>query len=74
MLGEQGQAQLIHDGGVSTPVPTGKPNARMGQTVSDMVLSLAIVLGVIGAIMLVTWRPTPDPVREIDPLPSTRIC
>ena len=60
---------MIHDGGVSTPVPTGKPNARMGQTVSDMVRSLAIVLGVIGAIMLVTWRPTPDPVREIDPLP-----
>ena len=60
---------MIHDGGVSAPIPTGKPNARMGQTVSDMVLSLAIVLGVIGAIMLVTWRPTPDPVREIDPLP-----
>jgi len=60
---------MIHYGGVSTPVPTGKPNARMGQTVSDMVRSLAIVLGVIGAIMLVTWRPTPDPVRELDPLP-----
>ena len=60
---------MIHDGGVSAPIPTGKPNARMGQTVSDMVLSLAIVLGVIGAIMLVTWRPTPDPVREIDPIP-----
>ena len=61
--------EMIHDGGVSEPIPTGKPNARMGQTVSDMVLSLAIVLGVIGAIMLVTWRPTPDPVREIDPIP-----
>jgi len=60
---------MIHYGGVSTPVPTGKPNARMGQTVGDMVRSLAIVLAVIGAIMLVTWRPAPDPVRELDPLP-----
>ena len=60
---------MIHYGGVSMPVPTGKPNARMGQTVGDMVRSLAIVLGVIGAIMLATWRPSPDPVRELDPLP-----
>lgn len=51
------------------PVPTGKPNARMRQTVGDMVRSLAVVLGVVGVLMLVTWRPAPDPVRDLDPLP-----
>ncbi len=60
---------MIHYGGVSTPVPTGRPNARMRQTVGDMVRSLALVLAVVGALMLVTWRPAPDPVREMDPLP-----
>ena len=41
----------------------------MRQTVGDMVRSLAVVLGVIGLIMLLTWRPSPDPVREVDPQP-----
>jgi len=47
--------------------PTGKPNARLRQTVRDMVLSLVVVLAAIAVIMLITWRPTPDPVRVIDP-------
>lgn len=47
--------------------PTGRPNARLGQTVRDMVLSLAVVLAVIGVILLITWRPAPDPVRVVDP-------
>ncbi len=41
----------------------------MRQTVGDMVRSLAVVLAVVGVIMLVSWRPAPDPVREVDPLP-----
>jgi hypothetical protein len=53
---------------VTTPVPTGKRNARMRHTVRDMVLSLAVVLGVIGLIMLLTSTPNPDPVREVDPI------
>lgn len=61
---------MIHYCLVTTPVPTGKRNARMRQTVGDMVRSLAVVLGVIGLIMLLTWRPNPDPVREVDPLPQ----
>ena len=61
---------MIHYWRVSTPVPTGKRNARMRQTVGDMVRSLAVVLGVMGLIMLLTWRPNPDPVREVDPLPQ----
>ncbi len=49
--------------------PTGRPNARLGQTVRDMVLSLAVVIGVVAVIMLITLRPQPDPVRVVDPTP-----
>lgn len=31
-----------------------------------MVLSMGLVLAIIGVIMLLTWRPNPDPVREVD--------
>ncbi len=31
-----------------------------------MVRSMAVVLAVVGAILLVTWRPQPDPVREVN--------
>lgn len=42
----------------------------MKQTVGDMIRSMAVVLAVVGALLLVTWRPDPDPVRvvDIDPL------
>ena len=56
---------MAHDGQVTMPQPTGRPNARMRQSVGDMVRSLAIVLLAIGAIMLVTWRPQPDAVRVV---------
>ena len=49
--------------------PTGRPNARLGQTVRDMVFSLVLVLGVIGVVLLLTMRPQPDPVRVVDPTP-----
>lgn len=55
------------DGPVSSPRPTGRPNARLRQTVFDMVLSLAVVFGVVALVLLVTWRPQPDPVRVVDP-------
>lgn len=51
------------------PRPTGRPNARLGQTIADMVRSMVVVLAVVGAILLVTWRPQPDPVREVDVAP-----
>ena len=57
---------IAHDGPVTDPTPTGKSNARMRQTVGDMVRSMAVVLAVVGAILLVTWRPQPDPVREVN--------
>ena len=49
--------------------PTGRPNARLFQTVRDMVISMVVVLGVIGVVMLLTLRPQPDPVRVVDPTP-----
>jgi len=49
--------------------PTGRPNARLGKTIADMVRSMVVVLAVVGAIMLVTWRPQPDPVREVEVAP-----
>ena len=46
---------------------TGRRNARLSQTVSDMARSMIVVLVVVGAILLVTWRPQPDAVRAVDP-------
>lgn len=50
--------------------PTGRPNARLRQTVTDMVRSLALVLGVVAVVLLITLRPQPDPVHVIDPTPT----
>ncbi len=49
---------------------TGRQNSRLGQTVGDMTRSIVIVLVVVGAVLLVTWRPQPDAVKAIDPLPE----
>lgn len=47
--------------------PTGRANARLGQTVADMARSMVVVLVVVGAILLVTWRPQPEAIRSVDP-------
>lgn len=65
---------MLHDGVMTDPVPTGKSNARMKQTVGDMVRSMAVVLAVVAALMLVTWRPDPDPVRVVDTVPITNLA
>lgn len=59
---------MAHDGAVTTPdvEPTGRRNPRMRQTIGDMVRSMALVLVVVGAILLVTWRPSPEAVKVID--------
>lgn len=49
--------------------PTGRPNARLRQTAADMIRSLALVLGVVAIVLLITLRPQPDPVRVVDPTP-----
>lgn len=38
----------------------------MRQTVGDMLRSMLVVLAVVAAILIVTWRPKPDPVRTVD--------
>lgn len=54
---------------MTQPVPTGRPNARLGQTVGDMVRSMAVVLGVVAVILIITLRPQPDPIRTVDYAP-----
>lgn len=56
---------MADDGLVTTPQPTGRPMRGLRQNIGDMIRSMAVVLAVVGAILLVTWRPQPDPVREV---------
>lgn len=49
---------------------TGRQNSRLSQTVGDMARSIIIVLVVVGAVLLVTWRPQPEAIKAIDPLPE----
>jgi len=46
--------------------PTGRPNARLSKTIADMARSMVVVLVVVGAILLVTWRPQPEAIRSVD--------
>ncbi len=63
---------MADDGPVSTPEPTGRRNRGLKQSIGDMLRSMAVVLAVVGAILLVTWRPQPDAVKEVslEPLVS----
>ena len=49
--------------------PTGRPNARMRQTVGDMIRSMAVVLVVVFAIVVLAWRPEPEAVKVVEPGP-----
>lgn len=51
---------------MSDPQPTGRRTRPMRQTVGDMIRSMVVVLAVVAAILIVTWRPKPDPVRTVD--------
>lgn len=57
---------MADDGGMSAPVPTGRRTARLSLTLRDMVWSMAVVLGVVALLLIVTWRPQPDPIRVVD--------
>ena len=67
---------MPHDGHVTytEPRPTGRRNARLRQSVGDMVRSLVVVLAVVAALLLVTYRPQPDPVRQVDPAPMLALA
>ena len=56
---------MADDVQVSVPEPTGRPMRGLRQNVGDMIRSMAVVLAVVGAILLVTWRPQPDAIREV---------
>lgn len=62
---------MDHDCHVTAPdvQPTGRPNARMRQTVGDMARSMAVVLAVVVVIMLLAWRPDPEPLKLVDSAP-----
>ncbi|MDO9485168.1 MAG: DUF4245 domain-containing protein [Actinomycetota bacterium] len=49
----------------TTPTPTGRPNARMLQTVGDMARSIVVVLAVVAALLIFNHRASPDPIREV---------
>lgn len=54
--------------------PTGRKNARLKQTVRDMVISLVLVLGVIAIIMVIAWRPKPEAVKPVEYRPQLSIA
>ena len=49
-------------------------NNPLRKTVGDILRSLAVVVVVITVLLLLTWRPTPDPVRELDPFPIASLA
>jgi hypothetical protein len=65
-----------HDCHVTSPdvQPTGRRNARMRQTVGDMARSMAVVLVVVAVIMLLAWRPDPEPVKVVDVAPAITLA
>lgn len=71
---------MPHDGTVTSEEqaagvqPTGRPNARMRQTIGDMVRSMAVVLAVVAVIVLFTLRPHPDPVKVVPTAPVVAVA
>ena len=54
--------------------PTGRRTARLGQTVGDMVRSLLVVLAVVAVVMILAWRPDPEPVKVVDIAPAVSLA
>jgi hypothetical protein len=51
----------------------GKRNP-LRKTTGDILRSLAVVIAVVVALLVLTWRPQPDPVREVDPFPIASLA
>jgi hypothetical protein len=51
------------------PTPTGRRNAHLRKTAFDMLRSMVVVLALVFVIVLLAWRPLPEEVRVIDPVP-----
>ncbi|MFM8154909.1 MAG: DUF4245 domain-containing protein [Actinomycetes bacterium] len=58
----------------TTPQPTGRKNARMRQTVGDMVRSLVVVLAFVAIILVITLRPQPDPIKRVEVNPILTVA
>lgn len=58
----------------TAPRPTGRANAHLRKTVGDMIRSMAVVLVVVFAIVLLAWRPTQERVTVIDPGPAIALA
>ncbi len=56
------------------PRPTGRPNARMRQTIGDMVRSMLVVLAFVAVLLFVTWRPQPEAVKVVDTTPVVLVA
>lgn len=54
----------------TSPQPTGRRNAHLKKTAWDMVRSMAVVLALVFVIVLLAWRPLPDEVKVVDPVPA----
>lgn len=67
---------MDHDCPVTTPdvQPTGRSNARLRQTAWDMVRSMAVVLVVVFAIVLLAWRPEPEAVKVVQAAPTIELA
>jgi hypothetical protein len=64
------------DSTVAPAAPPEQPgkNRALPKAVGDIVRSMGIVGGIIAVVLLVTWRPQPDPVREIDAAPVAAVA
>lgn len=69
-MGDHGGVSDQVDVGDPMPQPTGRSTGQLRKTVTDMVLSMAVVLALVFVIVLLAWRPTPQVINVIDPAPA----
>ena len=50
------------------PAPSDK-HSPLRKTIGDIIRSMGIVAAIIAVVLLITWRPGPDPVREVAAAP-----
>ncbi|MCH9720021.1 MAG: DUF4245 domain-containing protein [Actinomycetia bacterium] len=50
------------------PAPSDK-HSPLRKTVGDIIRSMGVVAAIIAVVLLITWRPGPDPVREVAAAP-----
>ncbi len=64
---------VVGDISQDQPADGRKPDrSPLKKTVRDIALSMGVVAGIIFLVLLLTWRPQPDPVRALDPVPAAQ--